>query len=399
MGDFDILKLEVQKFINENWQRPLAPLILKGSRFPEVTIQEIAQQLEGKRKTKKKLPLWFSSEKIIYPPAINIEQSSSETTAAYKASWVTGETLVDLTGGFGIDDFYFAKKMNQVIHCERNKQLSQIAVHNFKQLAQKQNIKFHLGDGLEFLKSQSEKCDWIYVDPSRRTNTGNKVFRLEDCEPTILENLGLLLQKSQQILLKTSPLLDLSLGIKQLQHVAEIHIVAVNNEVKELLWILGKAKSHLHIPVKTINFGKHKTEKFNGIFPEETKEKNEISHKKPAKFLYEPNAAIMKSGLFGTLSDHFKVEKIAPHSHLFTSEEKIAFPGRRFQILGTYPFNKKKIKGLEFKKANISIRNFPISVKSLRKKFNIKEGGEDYFFFTTDNNGNKMIIHGQKIPK
>lgn len=397
MCNFDILKPEVQDFIKKNWQASLAPLILKGSPFPTISIQEIAQQLKGKKKAQKKLPHWFSSENILYPPAINLEQSSSEITAKYKAALISGKTLIDLTGGFGIDDVYFAEKIAHVTYCELHKNLSQLAAHNFKQLSSKNNIQFCNGDGLKYLENQTKKYDWLYADPSRRDHSGSKVFRLEDCEPAILENLGFLLEKSAQILIKTSPLLDLDLGVKQLQYVTEIHIIAVKNEVKELLWILKKNPSIKAIPIKTINFGVRKTEKFHGFFAEKNAHTSEIRYKKPATYLYEPNAAIMKSGLFSTLSHQYTIGKLAKNSHLFTSAEMIDFPGRRFKILHTHPYHKKTLKRLNFEKANITTRNFPISVKMLRKKFRIKEGGAVYLFFTTDLEGQKIVVQCEKI--
>src|SRR5699024_6111716 len=202
------------------------------SPFSNVSVQAIATQIASGRKAMKKLPTWFENEMVLFPKKLNLEQTSSEKTAKHKASLVSGKNLIDLTGGFGIDAFFFSKTMENVTYCETNAELVALAKHNFQQLGQQKNTHFHHGDGLGFLRNSDAVFDWIYLDPARRSTAGNKVFRLEDCEPNILEHLPLLLKKGKNILLKTAPLLDLNLGLATLKNVREIHIVAVSNEVK-----------------------------------------------------------------------------------------------------------------------------------------------------------------------
>lgn len=389
----ELLKPEVQKFITENLTTDLAKLVFKGSPFPEITATELATQISGKRTAQKKLPSWFLTENILFPPKLNLEQTSSEITAEYKASLVSGKRLADLTGGFGIDSFFFSKTVEKVFYNELNAALAEIAAHNFKTLATKK-IHVNVGDGLAFIQSEIKKFDWIFLDPARRDDHGGKVFRLADCTPNVVENLPLLFDKANAILIKTSPLLDLKLGIEELQQVTEIHIVAVENEVKELLWILKKEACSKKISIITKNFSKKENQYFETTFNE-----TQIPpYGLPKKYLYEPNAAIMKSQLFGKLASNFQLKKLHQNSHLFTSEENINFPGRKFKI--TEIMNvansslKKKFKG---KKANISIRNFPQSVDSIRKKYKIKDGGTDYLFFTTNLEEQKIVLVCQKV--
>ncbi|WP_121665291.1 class I SAM-dependent methyltransferase [Mesonia aquimarina] len=389
-----LLKPEVQKFIKRNENEDISRLILKGSPFPDITIQTLAQQVEARKKAKSKLPSWYNCESVLYPKTLNLEQTSSEKTAAYKSTLVKGENLIDLTGGFGIDSLYFSKKVDQITHCELNTDLSTLAEHNFKHLSSKKNCEFYAGNGIEYLEQSDKEFDWIFIDPSRRSSVKGKVFRLEDCEPDVLNSLSLFLKKSKQILIKTSPLLDLQLGIEQLNYVKEIHIVALENEVKELLWVLTDQNNLNEIPLITINISKKKDQFFEGDFFEE--KQLEGTYKKPLQFLYEPNSAILKSGLFLSISNKLPVFKLSKHSHLYTSEEKINFPGRSFKIVETIPFNKKNIKSLQLKKANITTRNFPLTVAQIRKKFSIKDGGHVYLFFTSLENQEKVVLFCRK---
>ncbi|SHI47725.1 RNA cap guanine-N2 methyltransferase [Mesonia phycicola] len=391
-----LLKKDVQDFISANLKSNLPQLILKGSPFKDVTIQELAIQIETKRKAEKKIPSWFSTDNIIYPKTLNLEQTSSEITAKYKSSQLEGETIIDLTGGFGIDSFFFAQKFKKVTHCELNEELSLIAKHNFQKLSNKNNIEFYAGDGIEFLQNTNQNYDWIFIDPSRRDQAGGRVFRLQDCEPNVIENLDILLSKSHQgIFMKTSPLLDLSLGIKELQYkVQELQVIAVNNDVKELLWKITSKENKENTPVTCINFTKNKIQTFKTTLEKESG--RSITYSNPQQYLYEANAAILKAGLFNSVAEEFHINKIAEHSHLYTSEEKIEFPGRVFKILELIPFQKKTFKKLRIQKANVTTRNFPWSVEQIRKKLNIKDGGNTYLFFTINKNNEKLIVVCEK---
>jgi len=379
-----LLKPKVQDFIR-TYDDEVYRLIIAGSPFKEVSIQHLASQIESRRKIQKKLPTWFSTENIIYPPKLNLEQTSSEVTAKYKASLVSGEKLADITGGFGVDSYYFSEGFDIIHHFEINQELSEIAKHNFKVLG-KNSIESFAKDGLKEVLDAG--YDVIYADPSRRHDRKGKVFYLRDCIPNIPDNLSEILNSSKKLLLKTSPMLDISQGLEELDSVAEIHIVAVDNEVKELIWLIQG--EHTGDPiVKAVNLKGKKGEEFN--FHWRTKGIPKYGH--PQKYLYEPNAAILKSGAFDLISERFKVNKLNRNTHLYTSDTLMDFPGRRFVIEKVIPYSRSEIrKALTFKKANISIRNFPESVERLRKKWKIQDGGDIYLFFVTDLEDKKVMI-------
>ncbi|WP_281635293.1 THUMP-like domain-containing protein [Flavobacterium marginilacus] len=388
-----VLNPKIQEFINLNIGVSVSKLALQKNPFPTVEWILILNQIAAKSKAQDKLPTWFAATNIIYPSKISVEQTSSEITALHKASIVSGENLIDLTGGFGVDDYYFSKKIKNVTHCEINSELSEIVKHNFSHLNNK-NITCCAGDSNEILSELKTKWDWIYIDPSRRNDTKGKVFMLKDCLPNVPENLDFYFEKTNSILIKTAPILDISAGINELNHIITIHIVAVDNEVKELLWELNKGYNGA-ITIKTINLAKEKTDTFEFILDQN---QEQPSFSLPKKYLYEPNSAIMKSGGFDQVGLFYKLDKLHKHSHLYTSDELIPFPGRIFQIEKCILYNKSEMKiHLENQKANITTRNFTDTVENIRKKWKIKEGGNLYCFFTTDENNSKIVLICNKI--
>ena len=387
-----ILLQDVQDFIDDHLKSDLHKLILKGTPFNEISIQEIANQISCKKKSEKKLPSWYQNNAIYYPSKINVEQSSSEKTASYKSALIEGKNLIDLTGGFGVDSFYFSKVFEKVTYCEIDKKLSSITAHNFEQLKAK-NIQVISKNGIEYLEKSKDIYDVIYIDPSRRTSDQRKVFLLEDCQPNIIENIDLLFSKTKSILLKTSPMLDMTNAINSLKFVREIHIIGINNEVKELLFLLEK-KHRADIQIKTINFTKESSQKFDFIHNQQSFS----NYHEPQTYLYEPNATILKSGGFHELSDQLNIFKLHQHSHLYTSEKLMNFPGRKFKIIQITPYDKKKITSLiPSKKANISTRNFRKTVAQIKKELKIKDGGDHYLFFTTNIHNRPICIHCMKI--
>ena len=390
-----ILSNEAQEFINDNLNTDIHKILLKRSPFIKVTSKEIVDQIESKSKAKQKLPTWFSTNNIFYPNKLNLSQTSSELTAHYKSTLVQGETLIDITAGLGIDSYAFSKKMNKVIHVEKNEELSAIAQHNFIQLGST-NIKCISADGIFFLKNSAQSFDWIYLDPSRRDKNNNKVYYLSDCEPDVNEHVNFLLTKSNNILIKTGPLLDLNNGLKQVKNVKEIHIVAVDNDVKEVLWLLEK--NYCEEPlIKTINLKNEIEQTFQFYL---NQERSAIStYSRPLAYLYEPNAAILKSGSFIYIGRYYNLNKIHSNSHLYTSDKLFSFPGRVFKILNILDYTKKSLKNLDISKANISTRNFPDSVEKIRKKLSLKDGGNTYLFFTTNKDQKLIVINCAQIFK
>lgn len=387
-----ILNTGVQDFINKNWNTDIVSVLLKKQFFEGVSQKELVQQLEAKKKCKDKLPSWFNAPNIYYPNKLNVEQTSSEQTARHKSKLISGKTLLDLTGGFGVDSHFFSKQLDTVFHCEINSELSEIAKHNFEILGQK-NIICVPEDGLQFLKKTDEKFDWIFIDPSRRNDNKEKVFLLKDCVPNLPENLPSLFENTKNVLVKTSPLLDISQSIKELDFVKEIHIVAINNEVKELLYILEHGFKE-DISINAINLTQNQEVLFSFSLLEEPSAV--VKYDNPGKYLYEPNSAILKSGGFKSVAKVYGVKKLHQHSHLYTSETLVDFPGRTFEIVSVYPYAKNTLKNLKLIKANITTRNFPISVAELRKKHKIKDGGDVYLFFTTNLNSELVVLMCKK---
>ncbi|WP_426484510.1 class I SAM-dependent methyltransferase [Flavobacterium sp. 2] len=388
-----ILHQDIQDFISQNIGASISKLALQKNPFPEADWILILNQIEAKTKAKEKLPTWFKTENIIYPSKISVEQTSSEKTAKYKASLISGKTLIDLTGGLGVDDYYFSQKFKSVTHCEINSDLSAIVKHNVEKLEIK-NLTCYAGDSADILKESDQKWDWIYIDPSRRNDAKGKVFMLKDCLPNVPESLDFYFEKTDSILIKTAPLLDISAGLSELKFVKNIHIIALENEVKELLFEIHKNYTG-DITIKTANILKDKTETFEFILGNETEFP---SYHLPQKYLFEPNSSIMKSGGFDEVSSFFKINKLHKHSHLYTSEELIDFPGRTFEIQKVIPYSKTEMKTeLANQQANITTRNFPETVENIRKKWKIKNGGNLYCFFTTDVKDNKIVLICTKI--
>ena len=387
-----MLHKEVQQFINDHIKFDLPKLVLRGSPFEGISIQELAEQILAKSKSRNKLPTWFNTENIYFPKALSIEQTSSELTAQYKSSLISGESLIDLTGGFGVDSCSFSTKFKKVTHCELDPELSKIASKNFA-LIGRNNITCLNKDGIEELTENESVYDWIYIDPSRRNDLKSKVFKMEDCLPDVSRHLSLFLKRSENLMIKLSPLLDISLTIKSLAFVKEIHVVAVKNEVKELL-ILIQNNYEGRPAIKTVNFHNDGKQDFEAYFPSNAT----AGFSAPKKYLYEPNAAILKSGMFNEVSNQLNVHKLNINSHLYTSDILIDFPGRRFIIQSISRYNKKLLKKkFNFKNANITTRNFHESVAQIRKKTGFKEGGNDFLFFTTDLEDRAVVIHCRKV--
>ncbi len=392
----DITSPQAQKFIQENLHVPIEELLLSGKKYPGLTIPLLIAQIDGRNKAKKKLPTWFQTEGIIYPVKLSMEQCSSESTAAYKATLLKGSTLVDLTGGFGVDSAAFSETMEKVIYVERNTELSEIAAHNFSVL-KRDNIEVLNNTSESFIFNATYTVDAIYIDPARRKE-GGKVFRFADCEPDILALQQDLFKKTTTILIKTSPLLDIDQAVKELGYVKEVHVLAVDNECKELLFLLDKAQADAAPEIVAVNIRK---EKIKDIFQFSRKKENEAIVKfcLPLAYIYEPNAAILKAGAFKSIALYWKLSKLHVSSHLYTSDECLLdFPGRIFRVLKTLKYSKKEILAeIPDGKANITARNFPDSVEAIRKKTGLKDGGNVYLFATKEMNDKPFILLTEKI--
>ena len=376
------------EFIAQHREEDVRTLALQAGRFPTVDMREAVTQIEGWQQAREKLPTWAAVEGIIYPPKISMEQCSSEKTAKYKAKQVKGKRFADLTGGFGIDFSYMARNFNEAFYIERNKTLCDIATANFSLLGL-EDAKVMNGNSEELFESLPH-LDWIFVDPARRDGDGRKVVALSDCEPNVVE-LDLL-SKADMAMIKCSPMLDITMACRQLQHVSSVHIVSVNNECKELLIILNSG-DFTGFTTHCVNILKDSTQIFS--FTQDEEDFASTSYcSEVGKYLYEPNASVQKAGSPKSLSSHYHVDKLHPNSHLYTSNEHIHnFPGRIFEVVEVLGFSKADIKSVQsLGKANITVRNFPESVQLLRKRLKLTDGGENYIFATTLNDDSKALI-------
>ena len=387
---------KTRNFIEQNLDADIRQLALKGCRDKDVDIDVAIRQIAGRQTARRKLPSWAALDGILYPPHLNMEQCSSEQTARYKAricsSHPSSKTLVDLTGGFGVDFAFMSEAIDEATYVERNSELFAISSANMKILAPK--AKCLNEDGLEVLH-RLDHVSMIFMDPARRDNHGARTYGISDCTPNVLEIKDELLQKADVVMLKLSPMLDWHKAISDLgeQYIKEVHIVSVQNECKELL-IVMQQQSAEPPTVYCINddsvFSYHPS----------SISSNHISHHSSLIYLYEPNASIMKAGCFAEIEQAFEVSQLAPNSHLFASDQAIAdFPGRKFRVTAVTSMNKQELKQAlkDIRQANIAVRNFPMSVADLRKRLKLSEGGNDYIFATTLTEGKKVLIICQHL--
>lgn len=405
-----------QRFILQHREENVRRLAF-GSRDVEVDLPMALQQIAGWQTARKKLPSWAAVDDIVYPPHLNMEQCSSEQTARYKAKlaigyWPlsVGPTFVDLTGGFGIDFYFIAKSQklkanSQNIYVERNSELCETARHNFLKLgleAEVVNV-----DAEEYLKEMSH-ADVVYLDPARRDEHGGRTYGIEDCTPNVRTLLPLLLEKSDTIILKLSPMLDWQKAVNDLGHVQEVHVVSVDNECKELLLVVRKQPSK-SITLVCVNndseFRIVRSLRTPSSLPTDSESAPYglgvcSNRTDQGKYLYEPNASIMKAGCFREIEETYGVSQLSSNSHLFVSEEEVRdFPGRQFRIETITSLNKQELrnamKGID--RANISVRNFPLSVEILRKRLKVKDGGAVFIFGTTLSDSSHKLFICRKI--
>ena len=394
------------------------------TKAPEgVDLQYALSQISAYQTLSKKVPSWAACDELIFPRQLSLEQSSSELTARYKAElireFIGSDTYqhIDLTGGMGIDCYFIAQYASQSHYIEQNPELCTIAQHNFAYL--NSNISVHNttaeeflnilspcfrgtsptgGGGLSTLNSQLSTL--IYLDPARRGDHGQKLVSIADCQPNVVELLPQMFELTNKIVVKLSPMLDISRAINELSHIEKLYVISVNNECKELLLLINKeCETDTEIYAVNIDNKGNKSDILKGTIPSESQIGISHAHE-VGSYLYEPFAAHLKSGLYKTIAQQYGVEKLHQHSHLYTSNTlNNDFPGRKFQVKEVIPFDKKSAKTLfkSLQKANITTRNFTLSVSELRTQYKIKDGGETYIFATTLYDDSKVLIVCEKI--
>ncbi len=393
-------------FIREHADDDVRQLALRGSKMSEVDLSYALEQIAGRQKAHTKLPSWASIDGIVYPPHLSMEQCSSELTARYKASIAgKGALFVDLTAGFGVDMAFIAQGFQKAVHVERQPQLCAISSENYNVLGLN-HIEVVCGDGVEYLHTMNH-ADLLFIDPARRDEHGGRTYGIADCTPNVLEMLDEMLEKADRVMIKLSPMLDWRKAVADLGKVNDVHIISVDNECKELLLAVnseerGKNSASPSLRVVCVNLlsdGNKECFEFDGYHASPS---SSAFHFSPfdSRFLYEPNASIMKAGCFGLLEQRFGVMQLDKNSHLFVSDkEVIGFPGREFLIEKRTSMNKRELKAAlaDIDKANITVRNFPMSVAELRKRLKLKEGGEVYIFATTiANEGHQLLVCRKK---
>lgn len=380
-------------FIIEHLHDNVSDLMLHASRFKSLDIRKVAGQIQSRQKALKKLPEWSSNPRLIFPPALSVEQSSSEATARYKASLISGDELIDITGGMGVDCYYMHYRFYKTTYFEEQPEVAEAAQYNFAQL-KVIGVDVNAANSIEALEKQPLSADWIYADPARRNANRDKVVLLSDCTPDVVAHLPVLFESAQNILLKTSPLLDIDLAARSLRNLKEVHVVGYEGECKELLFVLKKdwTPDDFEIKVRLIDGLGNIVNQLD--FSREEERASEARYEMPLKFLYEPHAAVLKAGAFKTICNTYLVSKLAVNSQLYTSEHlKTDFPGRAFEIIAVCKPDARAIaKYMTGDKANITVRNFPAKSEELRKKWKLKDGGKYYLFATTLTDNSKMVI-------
>ena len=384
-----------KQFIRENLNADVPTLALKKA--PVGTDFSLAlRQIAARQLLRKKVPEWSENEDLLFPAHLSIEQCSSEATAQYKANLLKGNAFADLTGGLGIDTYYIDRHFQKTDYVERQTELCDLARHNFSVLNTKIEVHNETADGYI---NHCEPKDCIFIDPARRDEHGRKTVSIADCTPNVADLQGLLLQKAEKVMVKLSPMLDISKALEELRQVKEVHVVAVANECKELDFILERGYQG-EIQFVCVNLLTEQPE-VRFTMEEERNSSGKLAES-VLKYLYEPNPAVMKAGCFKLLTQRFGVFKLHKNSNLFTSDKLIlAFPGRIFEVEGWMPYNKKVKQALlqDVDKASIAVRNFPLSVAELRKTLKISDGDEWFLFATTLKGEQKILIKTKKPPQ
>ena len=367
-------------FVEAHKDEDTARLLLSAARYPAIDMTAAVQQIEGFRTAREKWPRLLECEEFVYPPRLNREQASSETTADYKAtlilpftSHLSPFTLADLTGGMGVDTLAFARVAKHVDYMERDPQLCALMRHNLEALGIG-NVTVHCTDSMEWLAEQTTLYDLIFIDPARRSSTGRKVAAFEDCTPNILKHSELLRRHCRHLMVKASPMIDIDLACRQLGDVAEVHIVGVKGECKEVLFVCGEPSGEPQIVCGSFAFTRSEETMAEGCYCQQV-----------GRYLYEPDATLMKGGPFKLLAQRYGLKLLGRNTHLYTSDRRIDdFPGRVFEVLQELKLSKKEVSAvLPEGKAHVVTRNYPMEAAALQKQLGLKEGGEKFVIATT----------------
>lgn len=392
---------EFWRFVKEHQADDVHRLRLKYAGRHDEQVDWAIDQIEARKKVDRKLPLFFQNETLLFPSVLSAEQCSSEDTAIYKQHLVSGrfDTICDLTGGLGIDSYYLAAVASRLTYIERFPHYCDVARHNFEVLRQK-NIEVRNIDCRDYLSQPHTPHALYYIDPARRGAGNKRLYNLADCEPSVAEILPIVFAEHAALLLKASPMLDITQTIRDFSHISQIHVVAVRNECKEVLFLFEP----YYQGIPQIYCAHETTERDWQTFTFSLEEEALLPSSPDAElktYLYEPNSAIMKAGAFKSVAVKYGLDKLAVNTHLYTADRYLAdFPGRIFEIIEVVPFSKQILKRLasRYPQANVSTRNFPLAAEEVRRLGAIKDGGDIYLFATTINGRKTMIYCKKKMP-
>ena len=393
--------INLATLLREHLHDDVQQLALQRNRFPQLSDADfrfLLQQIEGRQRTKDKLPTLAQFDDWWFPVRLSCEQCSSEATARYKAELVgMCHRLIDLTAGYGIDTFHLAEGMSEAHYVERNAELCAIAQHNFQ--LYRPHIQVHNTTAESFLASLSNSSPserpitntLIYIDPARRSQSGGKVFRIEDCEPNVIDLLPTLRRIASHIMIKFSPMLDITAALRALGRDWDTHIVAVNNEVKEVLFLTGKGVIHA-VNIRTREM---RTDRFF-FSPEDEKQAELQLAPHIQQYIYEPNAAIIKAGAFRLIANQYELQKLDTNTHLYTSDTYMSgFPGRIWQVIDAEIKEPKRQLDKSVRYSIIS-RNYPLSPEDIRKKYKLKDG-DDRYLIAARHQGKPLLIGAERL--
>lgn len=394
MIQYDIPTIE---FIKKQIQTDPNALLLAAKKYPDMDIPFVVDQITCRKQIKDKLPAWYANYDLYFPAKITTEQCSSEQTASYKQRLASGNIACDMTGGLGIDTYYISRNFEKFFYLERYEAYCDAARHNFNVLGAS-NIDVLNGDSIQLL-NDLPSLDLIYVDPARRSDCNKRLYDLSECEPNVVDLAPILLSKAKKLIVKVSPMADIHRCIELIPQVKRIHVLSVRNECKELLLEVDSTEESKDVEIVCVNFPVTGEQSFSFFFnAEKTAPLNVVNT--VHKYLYEPNASILKAGAFKSVATQFGIKKLHQHSHLYTSSELITdFPGRIFEVIEVDGFSKKWLQtaSKQIGQANLTTRNFPMTVAEIRKRSKLQEGGSLYLFATTLSDDQKVIVSCEKL--
>ena len=392
-------------FIEKYKEEDVHILLLSSHRYKDIDINQAVTIIECRKKLKNKVPEWVSNNRLVYKSKVSAEQSSSSVTARYKQKYCKNGTIIDLTGGLGVDTYFLSQANRFVVYVEKNRELFEASLHNFKELGADNIVGINCETNAEniskimsfaYKRTSANHIDMIYTDPSRRDAEGERVLSVNSYEPDITKIIDILIDLADKVVVKLSPMVDIKSVINQFNSLFSIDILSIENDCKELLLLFKKERDNKGVQITAVNYSKSRGyEEFAFNLEEENSCKSIFADASLGRYLYEPNSSIYKSGAFKIAGERYKLRKLDTNTHLYTSHSlENNFPGRVFKIKEVVNYNKDAIRNLRkiYPKANIATRNFPLKAEDLRKKLSLLEGGNLTIFGCTLISGSKVLV-------